>query len=123
MNGLRLLARWPSEESLDALPACHRHALEHGFGGEREAGVTRFVIRLTRSRRPYADSMEDPHGVAMPRENGRPVDDPDEVPPTEDLWRVFRSWVEARWRSAGETTPVADLEALREVKAILDRRE
>ena len=99
----------PSERALDALIECNRLAIEGGYNGEGRLSLSRHIARGLSSRRMYADQMEDPAMVKMLRDHGQPVDNVEDVPPIDNLWKKYKPLLRKRVSERTDKTPSADV--------------
>ncbi len=99
----------PSEDALDALLECNRLAIEGGYNGEGRLSLRRQIVRGLSSRRMYADQIEDPAMVKMLRDNGQPVDNLEDIPPTDNLWKKYKPLLQKRVSEKTDRTPSADV--------------
>lgn len=111
-----------AENGIRALLNALRLVEEAGFGGEGVDGFRAGVVRMLSSRTKLEEELRDPNSkaVAMLRELGKPINNPDDIGPADDKWQQFKPIIEAMLVKPEGLHP-EDVEILREALSAMPK--
>lgn len=119
---INLICGMPGEKALDALLEINRYAIENGLNGDDYfKSVTRHIVRRLASRRAYADQLIDPKMKEIIDRQGH-NEKPEDIPLTDELWKVYKPLVAARLKAKNSETPQADIELLEAAQQIMPNK-
>lgn len=119
LESINLITSIPGISALEALLECNRFAIENKLNGtDYYDSITRHIIRRLVSRRAYADQLIDPKMKAVIERQGY-NEKAEDIPLTDELWKVYKPLIIARLAIANDETPKEDVSLLKAALAIM----